>query len=83
MEGCGEGSNSEVDALVEAGQLEGVLDAQLVQHLLRREVVDAEDDLPGHPPELLRQLGEGLLGQDGEVVQRRRAADLQFTHRAR
>ena len=62
----------EIDALVQPGQLEPVLDAEVFEHVVGRKVVDAEQHLAGHRPELGRQRGERRLGQRREVVQRGR-----------
>ncbi len=56
--------------MIEAGQLERVLDVEFVQHLVGGEVVNAEHHLPGKLAEALRKGGEGGLGQGGEIVAR-------------
>ncbi len=62
----------QADALIEAGQLEGVLYAQLLQDVLVGEVGDLEDHVADQLAKLVRQRGKGALGQGGEVVQRGR-----------
>jgi hypothetical protein len=67
---------------VEAGELESVLYAEVVQHLVGREVVDPEDHLAGQLAESLGQGGEGALGDRRQVFEGGREPVRNITHRA-
>src|SRR5690606_21165323 len=62
-------SLADVDAGLQAGQLERTLDLKVAQDFFVGEVVDADDDVPGRLTEQVGQGGEGLFGQAGEVVE--------------
>src|SRR5690606_8702298 len=64
-------AQADVDAVIEAGQFEGILDPHLVQDSVVSEVVDADDDIAGEGAERIRQVVEGLARQAGEVVEGR------------
>src|SRR5690606_31090963 len=60
---------ADMNAGIEAGQLERILDLKVAQDFFVGEVVDADDDVPGRLTEQVGQGGEGLFGQAGEVVE--------------
>jgi len=61
----------QINALVEAGQLERIGDVEGVQHVIRGEVVDADRDVARQTAERVGQGLERRLGQGGEVIQGR------------
>jgi 4a-hydroxytetrahydrobiopterin dehydratase len=48
---------------IEAGQLEPVLNAELIEHLVLGEFVDPEDDARQMPPEMIGHSGDRRLGE--------------------
>lgn len=73
---------SEINALIETGQLIGILDPEMVQHLLLREVGDENGDVLGVLPENVRQIVIGALRHDLEICGRdgTRVGDLMRVH---
>ena len=61
---------SEINALVETGQLVGILDPEMVQHVLLREVGDENGDVLGVVPEDVRKRVKGALRHDFEICGR-------------
>ncbi len=63
-------------AAVEAAELERILDAELVEHLVVGEIVDAEHDIGEMPAEPLRQPRDRRFG---EPLDRRRVGRIGLT----
>ena len=61
---------AQVNALVEAGELVGILDPEMVQHVLLREVGDENGDVLGVVPEDVRKRVKGALRHDFEICGR-------------
>ena len=61
---------SEINALIETGQLIGILDPEMVQHVLLREVGDENGDILGVVPENVRKRVKGALRHDFEICGR-------------
>ena len=62
----------EADALEEAEDVEGALEAHLAQRLVVREIIDPHDDAVAQTLEARRQPGERLFGETLEISERRR-----------
>ena len=60
---------ADVDAVIEAGQFEGILHLHHRQGLVVGEIIDADHHIPGQRPERLGQGVESLARQPGEVVE--------------
>jgi len=61
----------QIDALVEAGQLERIGNVEGVQYVIRGEVIDADRHIARQAAERVRQGLEGRLGQGSEIIQGR------------
>ena len=62
----------EGDPLVEAGEFEGVVDVEVVEHVVGGEVGHGEAEVAAGPAHLGRQVVEGGRGQRLDVLERRR-----------
>ncbi len=59
----------EADALEQAEEVELALEAEFLQGVVGREIVDADLDRAGERAELRRQIRPGLVGDRREVVE--------------
>ena len=67
----------EIDAVIEAEQVEGRLDVERVEHLVGGKVLHADDDIPAEIAEAARQALEGRVGDRLELGEARRRAPCQ------
>ena len=68
----GDALSVETHALVEAGEVERILDLHGVQDLVGGEILDADDEALAEPREAARQSGIGRVGERFDIGQRRR-----------
>ncbi len=68
----------EIDAVVKAEQVERRGDAETVEHLVGREILDANDEVAGELAKRVRQPPVGGVGDGLELGERRRLGPVPF-----